>query len=225
MSNPHDALFRRAFSNRENAVGELRCALPPDLLEHLDLESLEIVDGTFTDQDLAQRYTDQLYLVPIDGGTGFVYVLFEHQSSTDPLMPFRLLSYMVRIWEKFLTKNKSARSLPPIVPLVLSHDDGSWRASRDMHGLFPDELIARPDFARSTPQFSYFIDDLSKVSTEELKARRLSAYARVVLWALRDGRSEQLLQTASCSKFRPAKSRTPVVARPEPANNTSGHTR
>jgi hypothetical protein len=88
---------------------------------------------------------------------------------------------MLRIWEAYLNDNKNSRSLPPIVPVVLYHDDGSWSAARDMHGLFPAEIIAKPEFARSTPQFSFFMDDLSKVSTEELRARRLSAYARVTL--------------------------------------------
>ncbi|MEO5726864.1 MAG: Rpn family recombination-promoting nuclease/putative transposase, partial [Byssovorax sp.] len=43
-------------------------------------------------------------------------VLFEHQSTVDALMPFRLLQYMVLIWERHLQVHSEDKRLPPIVP-------------------------------------------------------------------------------------------------------------
>lgn len=50
-----------------------------------------------------------------------LYILFEHQSTPDPLMPYRMLRYALRIWDRWLTEHEGARSLPPLLPLVLFH--------------------------------------------------------------------------------------------------------
>ena len=39
----------------------------------------------------------------LDGRAAFVYVLIEHQSSPDPMMPLRMLRYVMRIWERWTT--------------------------------------------------------------------------------------------------------------------------
>lgn len=197
MGSPHDALFKHVFKNRDDAVGELQAALPADVLRHLDLDSLEPIDRSFVDPKLVQFHTDQLYSVPIDGRPGFVYVLFEHQSGTDRWMPLRILSYMVRIWSAYVDDNSGASSLPPIVPLILHHDEGPWRAAERMHDLFPSSIMETSGIARCTPSFRLVLDDLVKVTDEELRSRKLTTFGRLVLWALRDGRSKRLLETVS----------------------------
>jgi len=192
---PHDALFKRVFSRREDAVGELRSVLAPELLELLDLEGLAVEDRSFVDPELVDRHTDQLYSVPVAGQPGFVYVLFEHKSRADRWTALWLLVYMVRIWDAFLKETPGARHLPPIVPLVLHHDESDWHVATGMHDLFAPELMAIPALAGLTPSFRFLLDDISGVSDEELRERRMSTFARLALWALRDGRSERLLRT------------------------------
>jgi hypothetical protein len=65
----------------------------------------------------------------------FVFVLYEHQS-IDPMMPFRVLVYMVRIWQGWLRENPNARHLPPIVPHRALQRRRRWNAPLHMHGLF-----------------------------------------------------------------------------------------
>ncbi|MBN2194910.1 MAG: Rpn family recombination-promoting nuclease/putative transposase [Polyangiaceae bacterium] len=57
----------------------------------LDLKGLELEEGSFVDPAIVQRHLDLLYSVPFADGRGwaFMHVLFEHQSSDDPLMAFR----------------------------------------------------------------------------------------------------------------------------------------
>jgi hypothetical protein len=47
-------------------------------------------------------------------------------------MPFRLLKYMVRIWDHWQRSTEGAKKLPPIIPLVLSHAPSGWKAARDL---------------------------------------------------------------------------------------------
>ena len=177
VATPHDSLVKRVFSVRENAIGELRSVLPPEVLEHLDLDRLEVQERTFVDVDLVQRHSDQLYSVPIDGELGFVYVLFEHQSSDDALMAFRLLAYMIRIWEAYLREHPGVRRLPCIIPLVLHHAEIGWQSATSFQDLFAAELIREPVWASLIPSFRFLLDDICGTSDEELQARQMSAFA------------------------------------------------
>lgn len=98
---PHDSVFRRIFGVSENAASQLRAVLPSDLAGRLDLGQLAQVPATFIDESLKRRHSDLLFTAPLDGRDAFVYVLVEHQSSSDPLMAFRMLRYITRIWDRF----------------------------------------------------------------------------------------------------------------------------
>ena len=107
-NNPHDGLFKFAFSQVEHVEGELRAVLPPSLAARLDFTTLELCPGSFIDEAFRWRHTDLLFTSTFGGRPALVYLLFEHQSTVDPQMPFRLLRYMVRIWEAHLAKHPDA---------------------------------------------------------------------------------------------------------------------
>ena len=67
-------------------------------------------------------------------------VLFEHQSTVDSLMSFRLLRYEIRIRERWLRDNPGAHRLPAILPVVLHHSVDGWTGSTS----FEDLLDGRP---------------------------------------------------------------------------------
>ena len=97
---PHNHLFQYVFSDPAQAASYLREVLPGDLSEHVRWETLSVCAGSYVDEYLDGRQSDLLYAASFqDGADGFVYVLFEHQSTSDPLMSFRVLRYMVRIWD------------------------------------------------------------------------------------------------------------------------------
>ena len=93
MHQPHDRLFRSVFSDAAEAAGLLQTALPATLRNSFDWTTLTLVDGTYIDEDLLGSQSDLLYQVEhIKSGQAVsVYMLFEHQSSPDLWMPFRLL--------------------------------------------------------------------------------------------------------------------------------------
>jgi hypothetical protein len=51
-----------------------------------------------------EKRTGSFFTIRCNGHAAFLYVLFEHQSTNDPLMAFRLLRYLVRIWEAVLVE-------------------------------------------------------------------------------------------------------------------------
>jgi predicted transposase/invertase (TIGR01784 family) len=76
--------------------------LPSNLTARLDLARLAPVPASFIDESLKWRHSDLLFTAPLDGRDAFVYVQVEHQSSDDPLMAYRLLRYVTRIWDRYL---------------------------------------------------------------------------------------------------------------------------
>jgi len=188
--NPHDALFRWTFSQPELAAAELRAVLPPALVDRLDLDRLALAEGNFIDKDLQGSQADRLFSVPCDGHLAFVYVLFEHQSTVDPLMPLRLLAYMVRIWKRHIaTRGGSGLPLPVIIPVVLHHSDTGWTRATAFQSLLDPKLVELRDVARLSPSFDFLLDDITRLSDEQLRHRALGDLASLVLVVLRDARS------------------------------------
>lgn len=189
MTTPHDSLFKWTFSVPSRAAEELRCVLPAEVSARLDWDALQPVPGEFTNKELRGLQADLLFSAPThDGRTALLYILFEHQSTSDPLMPLRLLTYTTRIWEHWLEKNKSARTIPPVLSVVLHHSANGWSAPVELTELYD----ADPDFIRAAgphlPKLQLLLDDLPAVSDDELRARATSAFVRLVLLLLKHSR-------------------------------------
>jgi len=82
----------------------------------------------------------------------YVYLLLEFQSTVDPYMAVRLLSYVGLLYQDIIkTKQQLGNGkLPPVLPLVLYNGERAWNASRDIGSLIqhiPGGLEQyRPDF-------------------------------------------------------------------------------
>lgn len=135
MPSPHDALFKYIFSQPENAASELRTVLPAALSNRLEWASLELQPSTFVDERLSGREADRLFKVRCNGHGAYLYVLLEHQSTNGPLMAFRLLRYLVRIWESVLVEEPERQRLPVIIPVVVHHSSNGWTAATELCSL------------------------------------------------------------------------------------------
>jgi predicted transposase YdaD len=191
---PHDKFFKETFTNLTRAAAELRAVLPREVVALLRWESLRLESGNFEATNERSRFCDLLFSCERAGGEGqvLVYVLFEHQSGDTAIMLLRMLRYMVQVWERWL-QTKQGLPLPPILPVVLSHDERGWRSARRFADLFElDEgtlTLLRP----FVPDFEVVVDDLAKVTDDEIDARGLPPHVALSLWALRDGRSPESL--------------------------------
>jgi predicted transposase/invertase (TIGR01784 family) len=197
-SSPHDALFKQTFGQVDIAQSELALVLPADVRTHLDLSTLEVRPGSFVDEALQQVHSDLLYAVrTAGGGEALVYVVFEHQSAVDPTMAFRLLRYMVRVWDRWLREHPDAKRLPVVLPVLLSHAEGGWRAAPDFASMLDVEPALLEAVRPFQPMFRFMLDDLSALSLEELAARALHALGRLVQLALWSSRSMERLGVAA----------------------------
>ena len=191
---PHDALFKSVFQQPENAAAELQHVLSAEHVSAIDWSTLKLEPGSYVDEKLADQHSDLLFSADAQasGERVFVYLLFEHQSTPEPKMALRLLSYMVSIWERFSDDDKNkALPLPLIVPAVLSQVVGGWKAATRFSELFSPNLGAVADAV--LPDFSYAVDDLHRTDDANLRARGVAQQARLALWLMRDARDGALL--------------------------------
>lgn len=168
-----------------NAASELRAVLPAEVVTRLELDQLRRVDGSFVDPELRWRHSDLLFTVPLQGRDAFVYVLVEHQSRTDPLMPFRMLRYVVRIWDRYLAEHPQAARLPAVVPLVVHHNRRPWSGPTDVLDLVDLEPDTVKVVEECLPRLRFLLDDLTVVDEQALRTRPLNPPARVMLLLLK----------------------------------------
>jgi predicted transposase/invertase (TIGR01784 family) len=145
--------------------------LPADLVQILDLDSLELQKDSFVDDELRDSFSDMLYSIRLSGQDlsgqdgepveGQVYLLLEHKSQSDPMTCFQLLRYIVRIWEQRLRKGQS---LCPVFPLVIYHGQEAWSAPVRL-----EELIGGPDVLfEHGVRMAYPVVDIGQIPDELL---------------------------------------------------------
>ena len=189
VANPHDKLFKGVFDQPQNAASHFRQFLPAEVVKHLNLDAMELRPGSFVDKLLEERHADLLYEVPFygDEGRAFLYILFEHQSSSDPLMPLRLLRYMLRIWDAVLEREPLRRRLPPVLPVVLYHSPAGWHAPLSVGELLEGPTAALQVLEPHVPQFSLILNDLSVADDDELRQGAMDGVVRLLFKHIWDG--------------------------------------
>ena len=173
---PHDALFKRVFSNATHAAGEFRSVLPPALVKAMDFKSLSLCPGSFVDQKLRERHTDLLYSVRLREREAFLYLLFEHQSTVDVLMPYRLLGYICRVWERWVRENPKAPRLPAVIPVVLHHSETGWTAATQLREIIDLDGESLEAARAYLPDFQFCLDDLRRQSEAVLYGRAMMTF-------------------------------------------------
>ncbi|MDI1481560.1 Rpn family recombination-promoting nuclease/putative transposase [Polyangium sp. y55x31] len=184
LPQPHDAFFKWAFSQREHAVGLLRAALPKALSAAIDWGTLRLEQGSFVDRALRHRHGDLVFSARIREKTVYFHALVEQQRDVEPLMVFRMVVYMFRLWEQLVRDEPSLKELPPIIPIVVHHSEAGWMAATAFQDLVPMDASVRPVLLPFVPQFELRLIDLGGGRAGDLVERALTALGQVVLWCL-----------------------------------------
>ena len=168
IHHPNDKLLKATFSNPDNARGFFQNYLPEQISNAVDWNSLRLESSTFVDPQFAASESDLLFSLKLAQADVFLYLLFEHQSSEDPRMALRLLSYILRIWERFAAMHPTPAKLPAILPIVLAQGKRPWKTAPRLEDLIslPAEIA---DMIRPwQPTLVYRLLELVRIPYEEL---------------------------------------------------------
>jgi len=184
---PHDKFFKKSLENPEAARHFIQHYLPKEMLALMNLDTLELQHITFIDEDFKSSACDVIFRInTLDGQEAYIYALLEHQRKPEKMMPFRLLKYIVRLFDLHLTKHNT-ESLPLIVPLVIYNGETTpYPYSMDIFDLFSPSLREKAKSALLGP---YPLLDLSHYDTREIKD---DAWIALLLNALKYGPSKKI---------------------------------
>lgn len=184
MAANHDALFKSTFSQVEHAAGMLKLALPENVATKVRWSTLRLASGEFVDQHLSERKTDLLFEVELEGAKAYLSILFEHQSTAEPMMALRLFTYVGRIWDRWRLANPKEKRAPLVLPIVLYHGRTRWNAPTSLADVLQ---VSDPDaLGASMPRFGYALLDLRSQPETALRDQALTALGQLVLliwWA------------------------------------------
>lgn len=179
ISNAHDQFFRTAMMDKRVARDFLKSWLPGELCQNINFDNLEIQPRSHINDVRKESAVDVLFKTEIEGHEAYLYLLLEHQSTPDQLMPFRMLKYMCNIIDHHLKTNdtKNDKKIPLIYPLVIYHGNRKYPFSTNLGDLIdaPKDLVER-----------YFLKpfqliDLGQIDDEVLKQHTWSGVMEFAL--------------------------------------------
>ena len=71
----------------------------------MDFNSITYCNTSFIDEQLKLSQSDVLFKTTINQKEAYIYILAEHQFKVDKLMSFRLMKYMINIWDFHLKQS------------------------------------------------------------------------------------------------------------------------
>ncbi len=149
--------------------------LAGEIADALDFERVEQLNRSFISDELRTQESDMIFSVPFRNPTPkceevIIYILIEHQSTVDPSMELRLLSYMTQIWmeerRSWIERKlpKAEWRLTPIVPVVFYTGTGAWKSPFSLTALMdlPEGL------KRFVPTFDTLFLDVKATASDKL---------------------------------------------------------
>ena len=167
MTLEDDASYKLLFSAPEVVRDLVLGFIPDDWLHSLDYGTLEKVPGSYVTDDLRHRADDVIWRVRAEGEWIYLYLLIEFQSTVDPWMAVRMMSYVGLLYQDLIRRGEvlPGRQLPPVLPIVLYNGEARWTAATDVAALIPK---APGLAAKYLPKLEYLLIDENQYSEAEL---------------------------------------------------------
>jgi len=162
LVNSHDRFFKELFSKKEEVSEFIAKTFPKEIVEKIDLQSLELDKTEYVDSKLRTNYSDIVYNSKYGKNTNIkISLLFEHKSYPETFPHLQLLGYMLKIWE---TQIKQKQSITPIIPIIFYHGKQKW-VKQTFDTYFDDIDETLQSFI---PKFEYQLVDTFEYSDDEI---------------------------------------------------------
>lgn len=173
----HDQFFKTLMADQRVAQEFFEAHLPKDLREVVDLHCVELQPTSYFDGLRSEHISDLVFRTKIHNETAYIHLAVEHQSSFDPLMPFRMEQYRCLIIDQYIKQHPNTKTIPLVIPLVLYHGTVPWTSSIDIKDLI-DAPAALIDLYAFKP---FLLIDLNTIDDAELKERLWSDVMELAL--------------------------------------------
>ena len=171
----HDELFRAIISEPKCHKEFFEAHLPNYVKDIIYLDSIKIEKSDFLDEYLKESICDVLFSVKMKNidvedkdkisnkknkapQIGYLNLLLEAQSKADPKMSFRMMKYMMLIWDRHFKNHPKDKKLPLIFPIIFSNARSNKNMSLDFFDFFYQKDLARKFFTEP-----FQLIDLNKI--------------------------------------------------------------
>jgi len=155
------------MSLKSQAVALATSFLPREVLAEIDLDSFELSNVSFIDEQLKEYFADIVYTCNTKQDKQIkISFLLEHKSYYDPHLPLQLLRYLLKGYDyQYVKEEKKELSL--IIPVVIYHGESAWK-KREMEDMVS---LSSASLQRYIPNFSYDLIDLLSISDDYLNSK------------------------------------------------------
>jgi predicted transposase/invertase (TIGR01784 family) len=169
----HDNGYKLLFSQAPMVADLLRGFVREQWVEKLDFSTLEKVDASYVSEDLKSREGDLVWRLRYGDGDRwlYVYLLLEFQSTVEPFMALRMLTYLGLFYQDCIRQGWLTPSgkLPPVLPLVLYNGKRKWSAAQEVAELIE---IVPGGLERYQPHMRYALVDEGALRESDLASLR-----------------------------------------------------
>lgn len=161
----HDHAYKILFAYKRMVRDLLEGFVNGDWLSQLDFNTLDRVNASYVSDDLRSRADDIVWRIRC--GDLDVYLLIEFQSTDEPFMAVRVLTYEGLLFQELIRTRivTSGDELPAVLPIVLYNGQRRWSAPEDLASLFSAQLPQ--GLAKYIPQCRYLLIDESRFAEED----------------------------------------------------------
>lgn len=167
LSQPHDITFKKLFGEREIAKDVIEKNLPKEVIDQLDMNTLERLDGSFISEELKETFSDILYGVRINNRDAYIALLWEHKSWADKFAVFQVAGYILDIWKRIVKDGKD--ELPVVIPIIVYHGKSGWNYKTDMREMIPDFDILPEYLKQMLPIIKHEFINITAHTEEDIK--------------------------------------------------------
>ena len=165
----YDKTLKELFSRPEIVRDFLKGFVDSDFINDIDFTRIEKKNTSYIAKTFKNKYTDLALKLNMTGGKcAYLYLVIEFQSTVDKLMPLRILSYMLSMYDDLIKQKEISIDdpLPPVFPVVLYTGTQTYNAHTRL-----EDLIAKPykRLQRYVPNFEHYLVTLQSKPREELK--------------------------------------------------------
>jgi len=188
---PHDAFWKANLNDPKKAKQLIETHLSKEIVKHADFATLEAKPTEFIQHNLRSMVSDVLYSVKIKGKPAYIYFLWEHMSTAEELMAFRMLLYVAEIMKWHLAQGND--KLPLVIPCVIYHGNQSpYPYSASIFDCFEDIELAKQHAFQS-----FELIDLTTTNDAEFAKLDPDLLFEYMLKHSRDNLVERLMQLLS----------------------------
>ena len=165
----YDGAYRKLFEQELMVQQLIEVFVGQNVAALLDFDKMKQLPITHHSETLVRRENDILWEIPTRSGEPlYIVLMLEFQSSPDPLMAHRIMTYLSLCHDELIKKRgwSSERGLPPPLPIVLYNGAKARTSKTNIRDLFL--LDANSPLATYQPHLEYCLINVGDYSKSEL---------------------------------------------------------